>query len=263
MRQVVLSTQKGGISRLRDKGGASPETLFDLVNAYVTTAKTIKQRPGLPVDLELSPGTVGLASFDGQFYVFASEFVPQTDVRVTCLVLKHPTIPDVTLSKIHFAQTFLGRFYVAAEFSNGDIRHYWVTNAPMWQPETQYGYLQQVQPTVPNGFVYEVSNTDPTAPWASGETIVLNDYRQPRTFNGFKFRAVAVTGAAPVKTSDTEPVWPTTEGAQVVEYSYGGIAPPTSPPPPTPTFPPDIGGEYGPFPPGGGPRNDGVPIQQV
>lgn len=250
MQQIVLSTQKGGVSRLRDKGGASQETLFDLVNAYVTTAKTIKQRPGRSTFLALNPGTVGLESFEGQFYVFASTFVAQSDTRVTCVVLRHPTNAALALTKIHFAQPFLGRFYVVAEFSNGDIRHYWVTNAPVWTANTVYGYLQKVSPSVPTGLIFEVSNTDSTPLWAGGETIVVSNERQPTTYNGFKFEAITVTGTAPVKTSTTEPTWPTTEGATVIEYSYGGTTPNTTPSTPAPTYPPDVEDEYGPFPPG-------------
>jgi hypothetical protein len=254
MRSVVLSTQKGGISRLREKGGASPETLMMLRNAYVTTAKTIKQRPGFPVEFNLTPGTVGLASFDGMFYTFASTFVAHADPRVETIVLKHPTIPALAIVKVHFSQPFLGRFYVSAEFSNGDIRHYWVTNAPDWQADTVYGYQQQVVPTTPNGFVYVVANVDGTQAWAPGEAITVGQIRQPRTYNGFKFEAVAIVGTPPVMTSDVEPIWPTTEGAQIVEYTYGGTTPPTTPPPPTTTYPPDVGDEYGPFPPEQDPR---------
>lgn len=253
MREVVLSTQKGGISRLREKGGASPETLYNLENAYVTTAKTIRQRPGMPTLFNLNPGTVGWASYAGQYFVFASVFVAQP-AGVTCLVLKHPTNASLTLSKIHFSQTFLGRFYVSAEFSNGDIRHYWVTNAAAWAANKQYGYRQQVVPTVPNGFVYEAINVSTIPSWVAGETVTVGTTRQPKTYSGFYFEAVSTTGAAPIRTSDTEPVWPTTEGAQVVEYSYGGTPPPSGPPTPPPTYPPDIGDEYGPFGPGNNPN---------
>lgn len=258
MRQLVLSSQKGGISRLREKGGASAETLIMLRNAYVTTAKTIKQRPGLPVDFDLTPGTVGLASFQGRFYVFASSFVDHADPRVETIVLKHPTTPSLALTKIHFAQTFLGRFYVAAEFANGDIRHYWVTNAPGWEPDTVYNFRQQVVPTTPNGFVYAASNVDGTQAWSPNETITVGVVRQPTVYSGFKFQAVAITGTPPVNTSDTEPVWPTAEGEQVIEYTYGGTTPPTTPPAPDPTFPPNIGDEYGPFPPDQDPRGNEV-----
>lgn len=254
MRQVVLSAQKGGISRLREKGGASPDTLFDLTDAYVTTAKTIKQRPGLTADITLTEGTVGLAAYAGRFYVFAADFVAQTDARVTCVVLRHPSSAIAEVVKIHFAQPFLGRLYVVAEFDTSEIFHYWVTNAPDWTASTAYGYLQQVQPTVHTGLVYEASNVSTVVSWSTGVTIVLGDERQPTTYNGFKYEAVAVTGTAPVKTSDVEPVWPTTEGQTIVEYSYGGTTSTPTAPTPTPTYPPDIYSEYGPFPRGYNPN---------
>ena len=249
MRAINLSTQKGGISRLRDKGGASPETLYDLTNGYVTTAKTIRARPGLTTAITLMPGTVGLTAFNSQFYVFSAAPVAQSNPDVTTVVLPHPSNPARTLTFIHFAQPFLGRLYVVAEFDDGSIFHYWVTNAAAWQANTVYGYLQQVQPTAINGFYYEVTNISNVGAWRAGETIVLNDERQPTTYNGFKFRATSVVGTAPVKTSDTEPTWPTTEGGTVIEYSYGGSTPSTAPPDPTPTYPPGVIGEYEPFPP--------------
>ena len=43
---VTLSAVQAGITRLRTKGGASPESLYDLINGYVTAARTIAPRPG-------------------------------------------------------------------------------------------------------------------------------------------------------------------------------------------------------------------------
>lgn len=250
MRAVTLSAQKAGISRLRDKGGASPQTLYTLLNGYVTTAKTLRARPGRTKVATAQPGTVGLTAFNSQFYVFASTLFAQIDPDVTCVALPHPSNPARTLARIHFAQAFLGRLYVAAEFDNGEIFHYWVTNAAAWQASTVYGYLQQVQPTTSNGFYYEASNVSTVISWSSGVTIVVNDERQPKVYNGFKYRAITVTGTAPVNTSETEPVWPTVEGGTVVEYSYGGTLPSSTPPSPTPTYPPGVDFEYSPFPPG-------------
>ena len=45
-RIVYLNALKAGISRLRTKGGPDPETLYDLVNGYVTQAGTVESRPG-------------------------------------------------------------------------------------------------------------------------------------------------------------------------------------------------------------------------
>ena len=46
MRQFALTTAKGGINRLRDKGNASKDSLYDLLNGYVTQTNSIKPRPG-------------------------------------------------------------------------------------------------------------------------------------------------------------------------------------------------------------------------
>ncbi|WP_256202355.1 hypothetical protein [Stenotrophomonas pictorum] len=59
MRQIAMSAVKAGITRLRDKGGASSDSLYDLLNGYVTAARTIKCRPGTRIDAELPEGTKG------------------------------------------------------------------------------------------------------------------------------------------------------------------------------------------------------------
>lgn len=261
MREVTLSTQKGGINRLRSKGGASPETLYLLVNGYVTTAKTIRARPGLTLRHTLfTAPTIGLTSFNGQLVVFSAS-TPGTFAGLQTIVLPHPSNPALTLAKIHFAQPFLGRLYVVAEFSNGDVFHYWVENPAAWDDLKVYGYLSRVQPTTPNGYYYEASNLSTAPRWNPGETITVGDLRQPTVPNGFNYRAVAVAGTAPIKTSDTEPVWPTSTapfGPTIDEYSYVGAPPTTTAPdPPTTPFPPNIGGEYDPFPPDQDPRRRG------
>ncbi len=45
-RIVTLNAAKGGINRLRVKGGADPSTLYDLVNGYVDQAGVLCSRPG-------------------------------------------------------------------------------------------------------------------------------------------------------------------------------------------------------------------------
>lgn len=248
MRAITLSTQKGGMSRLRDKGGASPETLYLLKNGYVTTAKTIRARPGRTSLTAVDSASVGLTAYSGQLYTFSSAALPGLPA-LTNIVLPHPTNSALTIIRIHYAQPFLGRLYVVAEFSDNSIHHYWVDNPPARKPLNIYGYLERVQPTVPNGYYYEASNVSTATRWTSGETIVVNDLRQPTTYNKYNYKAISVVGTAPVKTSETEPTWPTQHGATVVEYSYGAAPPVTTPPPPVIQYPTDIIDEYGPFPP--------------
>ena len=253
MRPVTLSTQKGGISRLRDKGGASPETLYNLVNGYVTTAKTIRARPGRTSAYTVDGATKGLTAYNGQLYTFSSAALPGLPA-LTNIVLPHPTNSALTIAKIHYAQPFLGRLYVVAEFSDASVFHYWVEKPPYRDTLTLYGYGQKVRPLPENGYYYQAINTSTATRWTAGQTIVASDLRQPTVFNGFNYRAISVVGTAPVKTSDTEPVWPTNypfggPGPTIVEYSYGGTPPVTTPPPPFIGFPTDIDDEYGPFPP--------------
>lgn len=250
MRRYALEIQKTGINRLRTKGGASPEALYDFTNARVDTAGGLGPRGGLVDDATLPAGTVGLYGFKGKLHVFASAPVTVANTKYQVNILRHPTNPSVrTLAKVHYCHPMLGRLYVAAEFDDGSTYHYWVTNVSSWQASHVYAYLQQVQPVVINGFVYEASNAATTQAWAKAETIIVNDERQPTTYTGYKFKAVAVAGAAPVRTSDVEPTWPATEGTQVVEYSYGGA--PTSTTPPSQGTgglrDPNISTEYSPF----------------
>jgi hypothetical protein len=65
-----LTTVEGGISRLRTRGRASPDVLYDLLNGYVTADGTVKSRPGTFRVAELPPGSVGLTAHGGKLHVF-------------------------------------------------------------------------------------------------------------------------------------------------------------------------------------------------
>ena len=57
MRVQALSTANAGMTRLRHKGNASPATLYDLLNGYITLSGTIRPRPGTVIDTNLPTGT--------------------------------------------------------------------------------------------------------------------------------------------------------------------------------------------------------------
>lgn len=256
MKQALLSTPKNGINRLRTKGGANNDSLFDLVNGYVETAGTVRCRPGTRKRATMPFGTAGLSTFAGKLLVFAAVPVSVSDPLVDLVILRHPAGSGSLLSKIHYAAPFLGRMYVVAEFANGDVFHYWVQNPSQWSANTIYQFGAIVQPSAENGFVYKITNADPTIAWQSNTEKVIGDFVQPTTYTGFKFQATSVTGATPVRTSDTEPEWPATEGATIVERRYATSGSTTAPGSGTPPVPPDSGvdggvrDEYGPFPPG-------------
>lgn len=107
MRATYLSAVKAGITRLRDKGGASEDALFDLLNGYVTAARTIRMRQAARIQLDLPPGTIGLTSFKGAFVVYADQVMP-AGPGYSVVVLKHPSNGAATLKEIHYSLPYLG-----------------------------------------------------------------------------------------------------------------------------------------------------------
>jgi hypothetical protein len=77
---LALTVVNGGINRLRVKGAADRNSLYDLVNGYVSYANTLKVRPGTLRIANLAaaatPGiTKGLVYYGGEFHVFCHEEV--------------------------------------------------------------------------------------------------------------------------------------------------------------------------------------------
>lgn len=220
MRRQALGVQKHGIDRLRTKGGASPQALYDLVNARLDTAGGIGPRHGLDAPTVLPAGTVGLYAHKGTLQTFSSAPVGAMPAGYENNVLRHPLGTATTLAKIHYVHPLLGRLYVVAEFANGDVYDYWLQKPSAWAASTVYTYKKQVQPIAANGFVYEVTNASVLPAWSKDATHALNDEVLPTVANGFKYKAIAVSGS-PARSNNAEPVWPTTEGGTVTEYRSG------------------------------------------
>jgi len=72
IRPITLTAASAGMSRMRTRGGASPETLYDLNNGYISPAKAPTQRPGTSLKFTLPAHTKGLCSFNGTMHVFTS-----------------------------------------------------------------------------------------------------------------------------------------------------------------------------------------------
>ncbi len=217
MRTETLGPFTAGIDRTLVKGGPEKTVLYDLLNGYIDISGRAVSRPGSSQETSTLAGTKGLAVFGGKFVVFASSVVAMADSRFVCAVLVHPTDSTKTVAKIHYADAIAGALYVAAEFDNGDIFHYWLNPADTWAASHDYQVGDLVQPAVENGFVYRAARFDAPAPsWAPKVTRALNDYVEPTTYNGFKYKATEVDGANP-RSGDTEPTWPTSDGATVYE----------------------------------------------
>ena len=70
-RPYPLTVLKGGIDRLRIKGGASASSLYDLVNGFINIEGNVQQRDGTIREAALDATTVGLVWFDGVYQIFA------------------------------------------------------------------------------------------------------------------------------------------------------------------------------------------------
>ncbi|WP_241772752.1 hypothetical protein [Stenotrophomonas pictorum] len=217
MRQIAMSAVKAGITRLRDKGGASSDSLYDLLNGYVTAARTIKCRPGTRIDAELPEGTKGLVWFKGKFVVFSHHVRSSDDPRVEVEVIRHPSAADTPIKDIHFALPFLGYLYVVAEFEDGLVRHYWLEKGEEWLPGHVYLPGTLVRPSNGNGLAYRVeSDRAGYVPWAPNVARALGDVVVPIVDNGYRYVATEVIGDSP-RSGTSEPVWPTNPGEVVIE----------------------------------------------
>ena len=205
MKAIALSAIKQGIQRLREKGSPDPSSLYDLRDGYVTIDGSAVQRPGTELAYSLPAGTLGLCAHDGDLVVFStSPKACPTGTR--CEVLTHPFFPSQGLTYIHYAAPFLGYLYVAAEFENGDVYHYWLQAANEWEASTTYQEGQIIVPSTPNGLGYKAHRVLPKYPtWIPGMEVVLGTKVEPTTANGYYYEATATSEAAGVGTPGGSP----------------------------------------------------------
>lgn len=165
---------------------------------------------------------------------YTAGFTPPTQPFLGSLTLTYNNSAPFPLKEIHFSAPYLGGIYVVAEFNVtdstllaefGSVFHYWIQssvggdNSNEWSANTDYQIGDVVIPTAPNGLTYIASRLLPSNPlWTANTLETVGNIVEPTTPNGFKFTATATLGATPT-TGGTEPTWPTTDGATVLENS--------------------------------------------
>lgn len=250
-----LTTVRGGINRLRTKGAALQDSLYDLVNAYVTAKRTIVPRPGTDRFAVLDSTTKGLCSFEGGLHVFADTSVAVPS-GFTLHVLSHPDAGSVAipLAKIYFAKPFMGFLYVVAGFTgyDGFYYHYWLQTGDVWEASKVYKHGDIVAPSVANGFAYQASRlTAASLQWAPGVVRAVSNVIEPTVYNDYYYTVITVQGTNP-RSGDVEPEWPTETGAQVEETADGlggsGSTTVTAPPDSAATPNPDTEDRYQNYP---------------
>jgi len=216
-RAVTLNATKAGMTRLRYKGGASPESLYELTNGFVNASRCPQQRPGTTWKFNFADSghtgnaglTKGLVAFNGILYTFSARSLTSGSNVYQIIPLKHPTNGSADLKAIHFAQPFMGFLYVVAEFYDGVIVHYWLQTPPVWTARKVYMDNDLIQPTTPNGYYFKAQRlTNPNA-WTPLTIYAINDQVQPTNYSGWFFSASAEggTGTPPARSGATEPAW--------------------------------------------------------
>lgn len=220
MTAVALTSGRIGINRMRVKGGANNESLYDAKNCYVTASGSVRPRPGTVVVARLPPGTVGLMMFRDKLHVFSDRYMSNLPAGYSMSVLAQAN-KDARLLRIHFAEPFLGYPYVVAEWNDGLIAHYWLNGEggelEYWQPNRVYAPGHEVHPDTPTGYVYRAKRLGaPSKVWGAGMEVAQGDRVEPTVFNGYAYEAAEVYGT-PARTGQTEPAWIAKANAATVE----------------------------------------------
>lgn len=181
MPTITFDQFDGGLDRRKGPSAAGANQLRELTNAYVTRGKEVRRRPGKSLHLNLQNGSVGLFGLLGKLATFSGNLdVDHLSSLVENYQLPHPTNSARTLSRVWVADVFRGYIYASAEYDDGSVYHHYLDDPGAWVASTNYAIGNIVRPTVPNGYRYE---------------------------------ATADTGSA----GGSEPAWPTTVGATVVD----------------------------------------------
>jgi len=261
IRPNVYNASSAGMTRLRSKGGASAETLYELTNAFVNADRMPQRRPGaisyqyFPDFLGAGVKVYGLAAFNGKLHTFTTNAtlgIPGDHGTYVVDLLLHPKKSSADIKVIHFAKPYMGFLYVVAEFTDGIIAHYWLQNPPDWQNAHGYNPGDLVQPSYGNplriGYYYKATRQKMPPAWTPNHTYTLLSEVQPTEYNGYSFYAQGVNPSSGAPSGGVEPNWNATPGGYTVESTAGNSKPPSTAPdqpdePPSPDTRP--GGKYG------------------
>lgn len=154
-----------------------------MLNAFVTTGKSIKKRPCLEFQATLESGTVGLKAFNGKLNTFYGDGAAITHASS---LFRANRVPHWTSgaapTKIHYCDQYNALMYVAAEYAGSVFRHHYLDDPGAWAAATAYG---------------------------------VGVFRRPTTANGFRYEVTAIAGTG--TSAGAEPTWPTTIGSTVID----------------------------------------------
>lgn len=125
MPYVFVDGFQNGLDVRKPRVAGVPGSLWDLKNAHITRGGEIERRKKFIPKYALPSGTFGLHALGNTPYVFGSTSTPSgIPAGVTYQRLQHPT-GSGTMTKLIASENFDGKIYAIAEFSDGNIYHYY------------------------------------------------------------------------------------------------------------------------------------------
>lgn len=132
MAHQTIADFRGGLDVRRGIRAGTPGTFFSGSNIHINSGGQIENRLDL-VPWALVPDTFGLAANASKLYVFGPTANPALPSNMVYQALVHPGAHG--LVKIRDVDMFQGKPYVLAEFSNGDVLHFYDgTAVTAWAP---------------------------------------------------------------------------------------------------------------------------------
>jgi hypothetical protein len=197
VRAVTLNATKAGMTRLREKGGADPNTLYELTDGYVNASKVPTQRPGTRWKYTWPLHTKGLMAFKNVLYAFSSKVIDTGSDDYVVLTLRHPSAAFTgDVAAINFNAPMLGYPIVSVTFDDDQTFLYWLRIPDKWKANTMYKEGDRVEPATATGYYYEAHATLNPPAWAPGVERAVGDIVQPTTYNGFKYTVVDTSGGS-------------------------------------------------------------------
>lgn len=124
MPAITFADFSGGLDRRLPVTVQDSSRLWILRNAYITTGKRIKKRPGLRKIVGGLDGSVGLCAVAGRLKVFITSgqiYSPPPQVDMLALTLPSGLTTGQSLQRIYSATVYNGFVYVVADYDVSNI----------------------------------------------------------------------------------------------------------------------------------------------
>ncbi|MDR9437541.1 MAG: hypothetical protein RI563_11715, partial [Thiohalophilus sp.] len=125
MAYVLVEDFKRGLDRRRSMDTTPAGSLWECINAHISRGGEIEKRKAFVSKYSLPAGeTFGLHATGTALYTFGSAASPGVPAGVTYQRLQHPD-GSTAMSAILYTENFDGKVYAIAEFTDGNIYHYY------------------------------------------------------------------------------------------------------------------------------------------